>query len=208
MEMEDAPVAPPQKNTAQLIWAACVVLLIGPSLLVWIVRGVAFVAACAPGPEPCRGMTLGGGLRDALGLAWLVATNLLLLITLALIATLAAFFRRRPLTGTLSFFLLPMLALALPALAVYTAMYEGCQVNPDGVGSCALWGAEMGSSFHTAATVPDIIFGMTPYCVALTVMLGLAGWFFAHPHRRPHKPQVNTAMAMRSFGEDAPDGED
>jgi len=199
--MEEQEIIPPEKHTSLVIWGVCATLLIGPSLLVWVVRGAAFAAACAPGPEPCHGMTLGGGLRDALALAWVVSTNLLFLISVSIIATLAAFFERKPVVGTLSLFLLPLLSLALPALAVYTSMYDGCQVNSDGIGNCALWGAEMGMSFHTAAGVPDTILSMTPYFAALTVMMGLLGWFFAHPYRRKHKTQPRTNMSMRHFGE-------
>jgi hypothetical protein len=44
-------------------------LLLGPSLLVFLVRLAALGMGCEPGPDFCRGMALGAGLRDALGLA-------------------------------------------------------------------------------------------------------------------------------------------
>lgn len=189
------------KHTALTIWGVCTTLLLGPSLLVWIVRGIGYGANCAPGPDLCQGMMLGGGLRDTLGLAWSVSTNTLFLIAVSLIATLAAFCARRPMVGTLSLLLLPVLALALPMLAVRSAMFDGCQVNNDGIGTCMLWGAQMGMSFHTAATVIDILVAITPYSFALSVMLGLIGWFFARP--RPPKPLQHTGMQMHMhrFGE-------
>jgi hypothetical protein len=186
------------RYSALIIWGVCVALLLGPALMVWLVRGVAFAAACAPGPGPCRGMALGGGLRDTLMLAWLVSTNTLFLVTVSVIATLAAFSDRRPFVGTLTLLLLPIVALALPALAVYVSLYEGCQVNSDGIGNCAMWGARMGMSFHTAATVPDTLVGLIPYSAALAVMMGLIGLFMKH---RPHTHHHPKGMTMRNFGE-------
>ena len=190
----------PRDHLAALtLWGACVVLLLGPSLLVWIVRGIAFGGQCAPGPDLCHGMTLGGGLRDALVLAWGIATDTLFLIAVSVVATLAAFFARRPLMGTLSLLLLPIFALVLPTLAVFTTKYDNCPISSDGIGNCTLWGAQMGMSLHTAASVPDVIFAVTPYSFALTAVLGVLGYFFA----RPRKPQaaVHLAAQMRDFEE-------
>jgi hypothetical protein len=188
------------KHLALTIWGVCVAVLLGPSLLVWIVRGVGFAATCAPGPGPCRGMTLGGGLGDTLALAWSVGTNLFVLIAVSFVAMLAAFFARRPMLGTLSLLLLPILTLLLPMLAVYTAKYDDCAVSSDGIGNCALWGAPMGMSFHTAANAADMIFAIAPYCFALAVMMGLIGWFFARP--KAPAPQAHMAARMRRFGDE------
>ena len=76
--MEGMVTSAKKKPSALAIWGVCVVLLLGPSALVWIVRGAAYAAQCMPGPEPCHGMLLGAGLRDALALAWGVSTNTLL----------------------------------------------------------------------------------------------------------------------------------
>ena len=179
------------------LWAVCVAVLLGPAALVWIVRGAAYAVHCAPGPELCHGMVLGGGLRDALGLAWVVSTNTFFLVAVSIVATLAAFSARRPLLGTLSILLLPILALVLPMLAVLTAKYDDCPVSSDGIGNCTLWGATMGMSFHTAASVPDIIYGLMPYSFSLALMLGLLGWFFARP--RHHRPQQHATAHMRRF---------
>ena len=185
------------KRTALTIWGVCVSLLLGPSLLVWIVRGAALAMQCQPGPQLCRGMMLGGGLRDALMLAWGVSTNTFFLIAVSIAATLAAFVARRPLVGTLSLLLLPILALVLPMLAVLTARHDDCAVNNDGIGNCTLWGAPMGMSFHTAASVPDIIYGLMPFSFSLTLMLGLLGWFFARP--REYQPPTHLGAQMRHF---------
>jgi hypothetical protein len=182
------------KHTALTIWAVCVALLLGPSALVWLVRGVAYAVQCQPGPLPCHGMMLGGGLRDALALAWSVSTNTFFLVTVSITATLAAFTARRPLLGTLSLLLLPILALVLPMVAVLSARYSDCAVNNDGIGNCTLWGAQMGMNFHTAASVPDIVYGLMPYSFALTLMLGLLGWFFVRPRERRLPPQLSAQM--------------
>jgi hypothetical protein len=198
--MDEQEIVAKDKNSAMVVWGVCVTLLLGPALLAWVVRGGPAVMACAPGPGTCQDMTFGGGLRDTLALAWIIPTNTFLLITLSLTATMAAFCDRRPMLGTLSFFFLPLLSLALPTLVVYLSMYDGCEVNSDGVGNCMLWGARMGRSFHSAALGIDLIIALAPYLTALTVMLGILGWFFAHPRHRP-KPRVHTSMEMRQFGD-------
>jgi len=198
--MEEPEQNTQNKHTALTIWGVCVALLLGPSLLVWIVRGAAYAMQCQPGPELCHGMMLGAGLRDALTRAWGVSTNTLFLIALSVVATLAAFAARRPLLGTLSLLLLPILALVLPMIAVLTARYGDCAVNNDGIGNCTLWGAQMGMSFHTAAGVPDIIYGLMPFSFSLTLMLGLLGWFFTRP--RPRRPVPHLSAQMRHFEEE------
>ncbi|MGA7674009.1 MAG: hypothetical protein WCA78_03065 [Rhizomicrobium sp.] len=198
--MEGTENITPNKRTALTIWGVCVSLLLGPSLLVWIVRGAAYAVQCQPGPELCHGMMLGGGLRDALTLAWGISTNTFFLIAVSIAATLAAFTAHRPLLGTLSLLLLPILALVLPMLAVVSSRYGDCSVNNDGIGDCTLWGAQMGMSFHTAASVPDILYALTPFSFALTLMLGLLGWFFARP--RVRKPSLHETAHMRRIGEE------
>ena len=188
-----------KKHTALTVWGVCVTILLGPALLVWIVRAAAFGAQCAPGPDLCQGMLLGAGLRDTLSLAWLVGTDAFVLIAVSLVATLAAFVAHRPLLGTLSMLLLPILAPVLPMLAVYTSKYDGCPISTDGIGSCTLWGAQMGMSFHTAASVPDMVYGLADFSFALAVVLGILGWCFARP--RPKAPTQSSVLAMRRFDE-------
>jgi hypothetical protein len=180
---------------ALIVWTLCVGVLLGPALLVWIVRAVGFAAQCAPGPDLCRDLALGGGLRDSLALAWGVSTDTLLVIVLSVIAAVACFAARWPLSGALSMVLLPVVTPVLPMLAVYVTRYDGCDVNPDGVGRCVLWGAEMGRSFHTAATIPDMIYGFAPYSFALALMVILPGWFLARP--KPPPPMHATARIRR-----------
>jgi hypothetical protein len=195
MEGPDFESVPERQPVSLIVWALCVTVLLGPSVLVWIIRGVGFAAQCAPGPELCRGMALGGGLRDTLLLAWGVGTDILLVIVLAVIASVACFAARRPLSGALSLMLLPILTPVLPMLAVYVSRYDGCEINADGVGRCMLWGAEMGKSFHIAATIPDMIYGFVPYSVAVTLMVSLLGWFLARP--KPEPPTHATARIRR-----------
>lgn len=170
----------------------------GPAVLVWVVRLTALTAQCSPGPQLCHGLPLGAGLRDALNLAWAVSTNTWLLIGLSIVATLSAFRSWRPMLGTLTLLLLPILSLVVPMLAVLASRYDDCPVSTDGIGSCQLWGAAMGMSFHTAAQARDIVYGVVPYTFALTVMLGLLGFFFARPKSPPPPPRHQ----MRRFDED------
>jgi hypothetical protein len=169
------------KNVPLRVWAVCSVVLLAPSLLVWIVRGVAIGAHCAPGPELCLGIALGDMLRDALAIAWMVGADSLLLVSLALVAALAGVFARRPLLGAMTLLLLPLATLMLPMAAVYSANYPGCSVDENGIGDCALWGSKMGASFHAAANVFWQIYGFAPYTFALSLMLGLSGWFCLRP---------------------------
>lgn len=178
-------------------WGICVAILLGPALLVWIVRAIAFAAGCTPGPGACHGIPLGAGLRDALMLNWAVSTSALFLVGLSLIATLAAFRACRPMLGTLTMLLLPILAPLLPMLAVLLSRYDDCPISTDGIGSCTLWGASMGMSFHNAPIARDLVYGIVPYTFALTVMLGIIGFFFARP-RRPPPPDAMTQMRILS----------
>lgn len=182
-EGEQAEVEPRPKRRALLAWMLCAVVLIGPSLLVWLVRGVAFAYQCDPGPAPCHGMTLGGGLRDTLNLAWFAGANTTLTLAIALIAAIAGLMERRPLMAALSMLVLPLAALMLPTLAVSSASYRGCQINEAGVGDCALWGANMGMSFHRAAMAPWLIDDFMPYAVSLALMLGIIGYLFLRPKK-------------------------
>jgi hypothetical protein len=144
-------------------------------------------------------MSLGGGVRDALSLAWGVGTDILLTLVLATIAAVARFTARHRLTGALSLVFLPILPALLPMLPVFVSRFDGCEINPDGIGTCALWVARMGKSFNTAATVPDMIYGMVPYSFALALMVSLIGWFLARP--KPPPPMHATAR-IRRFEDD------
>jgi hypothetical protein len=199
--MEDGEIPKPVQKVTLTPWALCVTVLLGPAVLVWIVRGAAFAAQCEPGPGLCAGMPIGAGLRDTLLLAWMVSTDALLLIGLSILATLAAFRACRPLLGTLSLLLLPILSPVLPMIAVLVSRYEDCPVSTDGIGSCVLWGASMGMSFHTAAIARDFVYGIVPYTFALTVMLGLLGFFFARP-RAPAPPHPMEQMRRMTSRED------
>ncbi|MEI9995777.1 MAG: hypothetical protein WDM91_14370 [Rhizomicrobium sp.] len=183
-------------HLARNVWLACLTLVLGPSLLAWSVRGVALAARCAPGPDVCRGLALGGGLRDALDLAWIVNGDTMVLVGVALLAAIACLFAHRPLLAAFTLLLLPLAGLMLPMAVVHSALYPGCSVSEAGIGDCTLWGAQMGMSFHTAASVPWLIYGFVPYSFALALMLGAIGWFLlrvrpaaghatANPHRFP-----------------------
>jgi hypothetical protein len=196
MGYESEQLRPP---VAALVIGLCLAVLLGPSILVWVIRGAGFAAQCAPGPDLCRGMTLGGGLHDALALAWTVGTDLVLVMVLATMTAVACFATRRPLAGGLSLLFLPILPSLLPMLAVYVSRYDGCDINPDGIGTCVLWGMPMGRTFHTAATVPDLIYGFVPYSFAIALMVGVISWFLTRP--KPTPPPHATAR-IRRFGDD------
>lgn len=166
---------------ALCFWTICAVLLVGPSLLVWIVRMTALVAGCAPGPGPCRGMTLGGGLRDTLALSWVIGSHTFLAQMIALVSAVAALCVRRPLMAAMGLLLLPIAAVVLPSLAVVLTTYDGCQVNEDGIGDCVLWGAKMGMSFHEAAVASSSLYEAVPYSFALALMVGAIGFVFFRP---------------------------
>lgn len=179
----EPPPPPPERHAALRAWTLIAAVLLGPSLLVWLVRGAALGLQCAPGPGLCRGLPLGGGLRDTLELAWLIGDDTTLLVLLGIAAAIAALFARRPLLAALSALVLPMASLVLPTMAVFVSTYDGCASNEAGVGSCTLWGAQMGMSFHRAAMAPWLLYDVVPYAFAAAIMLGLIGWIFCREKR-------------------------
>lgn len=178
---EDEEELPPRQSVLLCAWALCAALLLGPSVLVWFVRATALALGCMPGPGACQGMALGGGLRDALDLAWLISLNGLLSLAIALAAAIIALAWRKPLLAALSALLLPLASLVLPAVAVFASTYSGCDVNEDGIGDCSLWGAHMGMTFHHAAQASQTLYDIVPYCFALALMVGFIGFLFFRP---------------------------
>jgi len=160
------------------VWYLCAAVLLGPSLLVWTLRLLALALACAPGTPLCHGMSLGGGMRALLDIAWFVGDNTFVALMIGFAASIAALFARKPLLAGLSVLLLPMGALVLPKYAVALSTYKGCPVNDAGIGDCLLWGSHMGMSFHRAALVPGLVYGMFPYAFALAIMTGVIGFLF------------------------------
>ena len=179
---DDAPTPAPKPPYALCVWSLCAALLVGPSLLVWAVRLAALLSGCGPGPDPCRGMALGGGLRDTLAFSWLIGSNTFLALVIALVSAVAALSMRKPLMAAMGLLLLPIAAVALPTLAVLVTTYDGCQVNEDGIGDCTLWGARMGMSFHQAAVATSALYDTVPYSFALALMVGAVGLIFFRPN--------------------------
>ena len=154
---------------------------------------------CA-GPGLCHGIALGGGLRDTLHLAWFAGTDTTITLAIAFAAAIAALIARRPLLAGLSLLILPIIGLVLPVLAVFFSSYDGCEVNEAGVGSCVLWGAHMGTAFHTAAVAPWLIYAIVPYSFALALMVGVIGFLFFR--RRAPVPKHNgTITDTRRFSD-------
>src|ERR1700749_865011 len=117
----DPPPPPPPRHREFAVWLTCVALLLIRSVLVWIVRGSALAMSCDPTPNLCHGLALGGGMRDALDLAWFVGLDKMLVIGIALVASIAMLMARHPLVAALTMLLLPVASLAFPALAVFSA---------------------------------------------------------------------------------------
>jgi hypothetical protein len=170
-------------------WWLCASLLVGPSVLVWLVRLAALGMGCAPGPDVCRKLAVGAGFHDALDLAWIIGSSSAVSLSIAFAAAIIALALRKPLMASLSLMIMPLAALVLPTLAVYTARYDGCAANEAGVGDCVLWGDRMGMSFHHAAMAPWIIYSIVPYSFTLALMIGAVGiLFFRKPPEPFHDP--------------------
>jgi len=178
-DFEETAQAAPQLHSAVCLWGLCAALLIGPSVLVWIVRLAAL--GCEPGPGLCHGLALGGGLRDTLALAWVIGSNTFLALVIALVSAVLALSVRKPLLASMGLLLFPISAVLLPIAAVYASMYDGCQINEDGIGDCVLWGAKMGMSFHEAAVVASNLGDTMPYSIALALMVGVVAFVFFRP---------------------------
>lgn len=199
VDEEEPQARPPYWNVPLLIWSVCAATLLLPSILVWIVRGSAYVMRCVPNAELCYGHSFGGGLRDTLGLAWGIPnTSTIILVGLAFVAATAALFARKPLLSAASMLLLPIAALVLPMIAVLSAIPMSCTLNEAGVGECTLWGADQNMSFHHAVMVQSAIYGFAPYSFALSLMMGILGWFFARPHHAI-PPRVETHGGHHHF---------
>ncbi len=164
-----------------IVWWSCALALVGPSLGAWAVRVVALCLNCAPGPGLCHDMAWGNGFRDVLDCAWAVGSRSRLIVAIGFIAAIAALSVRRPLLAGFSLLVLPLSALILPMLAVFSARYHGCMISDEGIGHCALWGADVGEAFHHAALAPWQIYDITPYSVALALMVAAVGFIFVRP---------------------------
>lgn len=178
----DPPPPPPPRHREFAVWMICIALLVVPSVLVWIVRASALGMSCDPTPALCHGLALGGGMRDALDLAWFVGLDTMLVIAIALVASIAMLKARHPLVAALTMLLLPVASLAFPALAVFSAWNADCMPNEEAVGDCLLWGAKLGMSAHNAVTAEYAIFAMVPYTFALALMIGVIGFLFFRPY--------------------------
>jgi hypothetical protein len=188
----DGEVQGRERPHALSVWSVSAVVLLGPSLLVWLVRLAAVALQCAPGPGLCHGVALGGGFRDTLGLAWLVAWDTRLSLAIAFVAAIAAIRLCRPLMASLSLLILPLAALILPAVAVLTSTYPGCEPNEDGIGDCVLWGAHVGLDFHRAAMAAGPLYAIAPYSISLGLMLGAIGLlFFRHQSNSAHRQTMD-----------------
>lgn len=177
---EDPP-PPPKKRLAIRVWLICAAILLVPSLIVWIVRGVGFGLHCVPGPGMCGNLPVGMALHQALKIAWFLPMQPFIAVALGFVAAIAAMLARRPLLATISMLLLPTASLALPTMAVYFSMYPDCPVSDTGIGNCALWGDHMGMAFHNAAIAPTSIDDFVPYVFALAVMIGIIAFAFFRP---------------------------
>lgn len=178
-----------RQQRAFRIWLGLVMVLLGPALLAWLVRGLGFAFGCTPGPTTCHSLPLGLPLRVTLDLAWLVTADLAVLIILALAAAIAALVAQRPVLATASAFSLPMAAIILPTLAAFSSGYRGCMPDESISQECPLWGASMGMSLHNAAMAQWLLYMVIPYSVAAAVVLGLIGLvFFRRRQTAPSRP--------------------
>ena len=165
---------------AMRVWFAGLAVLLVPALAAWIIRGVGYAAQCEPNAASCFGAPydaiMGAALKGTLDLAWLISTNVLLTLGIAIAAALAAIVALRPVGAALTMLIAPLASLLLPTLLVSLTAYDGCAVNVDGLGDCKVWGQSMGMSFHTAASAPQLIYTYTPIIVAGALVAGLLGW--------------------------------
>jgi hypothetical protein len=178
---DDVPPPPEPRHYAFLVWTTGAAILLVPSILATFVRVVALSMRCTPGPDLCRGLALGGGLRDTLNLAWFVGDDTTVTFLIAIAAAIAALIAMRPLLAALTLLLMPGLALMAPTMVVSSALYDGCKASETGVGSCILWGEQMGMAVHRAAMTTGPIYDLAPYSFSLALMIGVIGFLFFRP---------------------------
>src|SRR5262249_26131998 len=105
-----------------------------------------------------------------------VSTTVPLTLGLTFLAAMAAVVALRPVTAALTALLAPLASILLPTLMVSATAYDGCSINPDGLGDCKVWGESMGMAFHSAATATQLLYTYTPVVGAAALVVGLFGW--------------------------------
>jgi hypothetical protein len=162
------------------IWFAGLAVMLVPAIVAWIVRVVGYAVHCEPSAPQCLGSPfdaiLGAILRGSLDLSWLVSTTVPFTLGITFLAALAAVVALRPVTAALTVLIAPLAAILLPTFIVGATTYDGCQINPDGLGDCKVWGEPMGMAFHTAATATQLLYTYTPIVAAGALVVGLFGW--------------------------------
>lgn len=149
-------------------------VLVAPALALFVLRTIAALQFCVPGPGPCGTFTFGALFSDLLALSWIIPTHTVLLLSVALAATIAGLAARHPIPAALCLLTLPILSLLMPLAAVLSVRYADCNLEAAS-GTCMLWGADMGSSFRVAADVWPTIFAFIPYTWSLALLLWLIG---------------------------------
>ena len=77
----------------------------------------------------------------------------------------------RVLVGFLSiwhFYFAPIVAGII--FVLYVSGQAQCSLNEGGVGSCYVFGLDMGSTFHTAASIPWLLIILFPPCITISVI--------------------------------------
>jgi hypothetical protein len=173
------------------IWLVFLALLLVPALAAWVVRLIGFAFSCSPEASDCLSQPfdgmMGAALKGTLDLAWLVSINTVVMLGLALIASIAAIIALRPVSAAATMLLAPLASLVLPKLLVNATAYNGCAVNVDGLGDCKVWGEGMGMAFHHAAFARQLFYAETPIVVAGALVVGLLGWIVLLGSRKMKK---------------------
>ena len=67
---------------------------------------------------------------------------------------------------------------------LYVSGQAQCSLNEGGVGSCYIFGSDMGSTFHTAAIIPWLLIILFPLCVTASVVYAVVA-LVNRNHRNP-----------------------
>ncbi|MGD1859191.1 MAG: hypothetical protein ACFB0E_04380 [Leptolyngbyaceae cyanobacterium] len=130
--------------------------------------------------QPCLiwGVNIGHLIRALIDWAWYMPVRSVFevpfLSATLLIGTLALIYKSFPgwsraLIGFFSVWYICFTpAIAATVLVVFLAKQADCALNEGGVGSCHLFGSDMSSTFHTAASMPWLLIIAFPLCVLLS----------------------------------------
>jgi hypothetical protein len=139
---------------ARIVWLVAIVALVTPVAALWLLKLVAAVAGCHPGPAPCAALPLGRWFKATLDIAMDMSLGGSLPLALLMVAAgITAGHVWRAVAGIAA----PLVVLLLTVIGALSTTFEGCNVSEAGASGCTLWGADVNHSFGLAGVAPWLL---------------------------------------------------